>query len=324
MMGKASWAGAALLLLAASAWADNGGRPGEAVDWLNRMERSAQGLNYGGVFTFTHDGKAETSRILHLNEGGSERGKVEALDGPPRELIRENNQIACYLPDNRLVKLDRVEGRHFFPSLLTGSPLALREFYNVSMAGIDRVAGRECQLIRMEPRDNLRFGYRLCADSETGLMLRAALEDGARGVLQQFAFTEFVADATLAPDRLRPSWSGAGWVWDRSGLAQEQDVSWTVSNPPAGFHKVLDLHRPADARGNVLVQQVYSDGIAAVSLFIEPARSGAAAGASESRRGALSFYSNRMGDQQVTAIGEVPPAAVAQMVRSLTSLKNRP
>ena len=313
---------AVLLLLARVAHAADG-RNGEPVDWLVRMAQSAQIMNYGGVFTFSHDGRAETSRILHFNEGGSERGKVEALDGPPREIIRENNQIACYLPDSRLVKLDRVEGRHFFPSLLSGSPAQLRDFYNVTYAGMDRVAGRDCQMIRLEPRDALRFGYRLCADLQTGLMLRATLEDGARGVLQQFAFTQVEGEGAMDRSRLQPSWSAAGWAWDRSGLSQDSDMSWSVANPPAGFRKVIELHRVIDGRGTQLTQMVYSDGIAAMSLFIEPARSGSG-DAREQRRGALSFYSIRSGDQQVTAIGEVPPAAVAQMVKSAAPVKNKP
>ena len=315
-------AAALLLLLAGGARADTA-RAVEPVDWLARMVQSAHGLNYGGVFIFSHDGRAETSRVVHVNDAGGERGKIEALDGPPREIIRDNNQIACYLPDSRVVKVDRVEGRHFFPSLLSGSPQQLREFYNVSYAGVDRVAGRECQLIRLEPRDGMRFGYRLCADYQTGLMLRAALEDGTRGILQQFAFTEFDGDGTVDGSRVHPSWSTTGWYWDRSGLSQDGGANWNVTSPPAGFRKVLELHRSLEGKAAVLTQLVYTDGIAAVSLFIEPAR-GASYGSSESRRGALSFYSSRAGDQQVTAIGEVPPATVEQMVRSATEVKNKP
>jgi sigma-E factor negative regulatory protein RseB len=313
---------AAMLSLAGTAWAESG-RGAEPVDWLIRMVQSAQVLNYGGTYTFSHDGKAETSRIVHINDGAGERCKVEALDGPQREIIRENNQIACYLPDSRLVKLDRVEGRHFFPSLLSGSPQQLRDFYNLSYAGVDRVAGRECQLIRLEPRDGMRFGYRLCADNLTGLMLRASLEDGTRGVLQQFAFTEIEGESAIDTSRVRPSWTASGWLWDRSGLNQDGEVAWSVASPPAGFRKVLELHRSVAVRGTPLTQLVYSDGIAAVSLFIETDHGGAE-GVTRSRRGALSFYSSRTGDQRVTAIGEVPPATVAQMVNSATQVKTKP
>lgn len=313
------------LALAGTAHADGVGRGVDASDWLMRMQRSAQGLSYTGVYTFSHDGRIETSRIAHVYDSGSERGKVEALDGPPREVVRENNQIACYLPENRVVRLDRVEGRHFFPSLLSGAPASLREVYNILPAGIDRVAGRECQLVQLEPRDNLRYAMRLCADAETGLMLRAAVEDGARGVMQQFAFTEFdLLPQGGGTDRVRPSWSGEGWAWDRSGLSQDGDGAWAVSNPPAGFRKILDLRRRGDGRSGLMVHQVYSDGVAAISLFIEPARSSGSTMPSESRRGALSFYSLRVGDQQVTAIGEVPPLAVAQLARSAAPVRAHP
>jgi sigma-E factor negative regulatory protein RseB len=288
------------------------------------MAQSAQVMNYGGVFTFSHDGTAETSRVLHFNDGGAERGKVAALDGPPREIIRDNNVIACYMPERHLVKLDRVEGRLFFPALLTGSPSSLRNFYNLSYAGMDRVAGRDCQMVRLEPRDGMRFGYRLCADLQTGLMLRATLEDGTRGVLQQFAFTEVEGETGADRSGLQPSWSGAGWAWDRSGLAPDGDGTWSVGSPPAGFRKVMERHRALDAgKGTQLTQLVYSDGISAVSLFIEPAHS-QSPGTHESRHGAMSFYTTRIGDQQVTAVGEVPPAAVAQMVKTAAPVKSAP
>jgi len=317
MKMRAAFRGCAFCLLGLSSgwvWAE-GGRAIDPTDWLVRTVQSAQILNYGGTYTFSHDGKSETSRIVHINDAEGEHGKLESLDGPPREIIRENDHIACYLPESHLVKLDRVEGRHFFPSLLSGSPAQLRDFYTINFAGVDRVAGRECRQIRLEPKDGFRFGYRFCADSQTGLLLRATMEDGTRGVLQQFAFTEFATDSNLDSSKIKPSWNGAGWTWDRSGLVQSQEITWVISNPPAGFRKVIEMRRGAEGRNSPLIHMVYSDGLAAVSVFIEPAR-GSVATPAESRRGALSFYSSLVGDQQVTAIGEVPPSTVSQIVKS--------
>jgi len=309
-----------LLGLASAKASAEGGRVGDPTDWLIRTIQSSHIMTYSGIYTFSHDGKTETSRVMHLNDAEGEHGKLESLDGPPREIIRENDHIACYLPENHTVKLDRIEGRHFFPALISGSPSQLREFYTVTFAGLDRVAGRECRLIRLDPKDGFRYGYRFCADNQTGLLLRASMEDGARGVLQQFAFTEFAADAGLDIGKLKPSWNGSGWTWDRSGLAQDQELIWGISNPPTGFRKVMELHRGAEGRSAPFIQMMFSDGLASVSVFIEPARVNSSV-TSESRRGALSFYSTRVGDQQVTAIGEVPPATVAQLVKSANMVK---
>jgi len=307
----------ALLVLGLAAsvcWADTG-RLVDPSDWIARTVQSSHGITYLGVYTFSHDGKSETSRIIHLKDAEGEHGKLESLDGPPREIIRENDHIACYLPDNHMVKLDRIEGRHFFPALLSGSTTQLREVYNFSFAGSDRVAGRECRLIRLDPKDSYRYGYRFCADNQTGLLLKASMEDGAKGVLQQFAFTEFIADINIDASKLKPSWNGAGWTWDRSGLIVDQELSGVVINPPQGFRKVLEMHRGADGRNLPSIHMVFSDGLAKVSMFIEPARVNSSMN-SESRRGALSFFSSRVGDQQVTAIGEVPPATVEQLVKT--------
>lgn len=297
-----------------------GGRAIDPTDWLIRIVQSSQIMTYSGVYTFNHDGKSETSRIMHLNDADGEHGKLESLDGPPREIIRENDRITCYLPENHMVKLDRMEGRRFFPALISGSPTQFREFYQLSFAGIDRVAGRECRLIRLEPKDGFRYGYKFCADTQTGLLLRASMEDGAKGVLQQFSFTEFATDAGIDASKLKPSWKGEGWIWDRSGLAVDQELIWSVSNLPAGFRKVSEMHRGAEGRSPPFVHMVFSDGLSSVSLFIEPARINSTM-PSESRRGALSYFSVRAGDQQVTAIGEVPPATVEQLAKSAAMVK---
>jgi sigma-E factor negative regulatory protein RseB len=300
------------------------GRAGEAYDWLNRIVQSAQSMNYIGTYTFSHDGKIETSRVTHVNDGEGERGKVEFLDGPPREILRENNQITCYYPENRLVKVDRGEGRHFFPGLISGSPAQLKEHYVMTFAGNDRVAGRECRVVRLEPKDGFRFAYRLCADLQSGLLLRAATEDEHHAVMQQFAFTEFQVEGA-SDARLKPSWPANGWLWDKTGLQVDNaDNGIVVNTVPAGFRKIAEVRRAADGRNSPMVHLVYSDGLSSVSLFIEPARSGNATTV-ESRRGALSFYSWRSGEQQITAVGEVPPQAVAQFARAVSlSTKARP
>ncbi|MDE3012165.1 MAG: MucB/RseB C-terminal domain-containing protein [Pseudomonadota bacterium] len=322
MRGQRIGLAASLLLALASPADAEPGRNAQPLDWLVRMAQSAQMLNYAGTYIFTHDGRAETSRVVHINDGSSEHARIQALDGPPREIIRESGVLYCYLPDSHVVKVDRSEGRQYFPALFSGSPTMLREYYNVNYAGMDRVAGRECQIVQLEPRDGMRFGYRLCADIQTGLMLRATLEDGTRGVMQQFAFTEI--DGSASRTALQPSWNADGWLWDRSGMSQTADSGWSMDAMPPGFHKISELlRRSADGRSVQVKQAVYSDGISAVSLFIEPAR-GNAGEAAATRRGALSFYSIRSGDQQVTAIGEVPPANVTQMVKAVNLVKSKP
>jgi sigma-E factor negative regulatory protein RseB len=64
------------------------------------------------------------------------------------------------------------------------------------------------------------------------------------------------------------------------------------------------------------LQAVYSDGLATVSVFIEP---GAPAADPEpvQRRGPLSAFTRQVGDARVTVVGEVPPTTARSIADSV-------
>jgi sigma-E factor negative regulatory protein RseB len=63
---------------------------------------------------------------------------------------------------------------------------------------------------------------------------------------------------------------------------------------------------------------VYSDGVASVSIYVEPrAESTPLSAESTSVRGVLSMYSRSDGRVRVTALGDVPPITVQTMGRSV-------
>jgi sigma-E factor negative regulatory protein RseB len=61
---------------------------------------------------------------------------------------------------------------------------------------------------------------------------------------------------------------------------------------------------------------VFSDGVAAVSIFIEPATSQTEPGLSH--RGALHVYTRIVSDHMVRVLGEVPASTVRQVAESVT------
>jgi sigma-E factor negative regulatory protein RseB len=65
------------------------------------------------------------------------------------------------------------------------------------------------------------------------------------------------------------------------------------------------------------MQVVFSDGLATLSVFIEPAAAGRTAVDEVHMMGPTAAYARRVGDALVTVIGEVPPAAVKSVARSV-------
>jgi len=290
----------------------------DAVVLLARIQQAARKLDYSGVFTYQQGQFIQSSHLVHVIDGTGERERLEVLDGQPREYLRHNDEVQCLIPEKKTVLMEQRRGDRF-PGLLLGDPKALSRYYDIQTEEAPhRVAGRECRVVHIEPRDEHRYGYRLCADSETSLLLKAQTVARTGAVVEQVAFTSLQLGADVQPAQLVSSWKTRDWK------VQEPDMKpvdlaasgWRVPAPP-GFVQVMQVSRTM-ARHKPVNQLVLSDGLAAISVFIEPydsARSdyqprGAA------RRGAINLYGARIADYWVTVLGEVPVATLKQLAES--------
>jgi sigma-E factor negative regulatory protein RseB len=97
----------------------------EGLAWLTRMAHASSQVNYSGTFVYHNRGVTETSRVVHyVNQAGGVFEKLEALDGPAREVIRTNDQVTCYLP---AIKTVRIEQRIASPRHVAGESGRTRE-----------------------------------------------------------------------------------------------------------------------------------------------------------------------------------------------------
>jgi sigma-E factor negative regulatory protein RseB len=64
---------------------------------------------------------------------------------------------------------------------------------------------------------------------------------------------------------------------------------------------------------------VYSDGLAAISVFIEPMAGNARPVQGVSHQGAVNIYSRPLDDHMVTVLGEAPSATVVEMGQSVSA-----
>jgi sigma-E factor negative regulatory protein RseB len=66
-----------------------------------------------------------------------------------------------------------------------------------------------------------------------------------------------------------------------------------------------------------VAQIVFSDGLAAISVFIEPMSRERPADTTLSHQGAVNIYTRSYADRMVTVLGEAPAATVMQIANSL-------
>jgi sigma-E factor negative regulatory protein RseB len=289
-------------------------------NWLTRAQSAARTLNYSGVFVHTQGGQQSTSRITHVLHNGEEHEKIESLDGPFRQYHRRGNETICYMPDDKAVKIDRRITGRFFPQLINSSADTIAQNYDIRLGAQDRVAGFDCRWIHIEPRDQLRHPQRLCSEMASGLLLRAKLVNANQEILEEFRFTDLrmgsrIAREVLVAKSQSPERKRSRELLPESAVAAA--TGWTVKTPPAGFRQVAELRRTIAGRKSPVNHLVLSDGLASVSVFVEPLPPGQTVSEATSSAGCSSIFVASQGENMVTVLGEVPPATAQLVGRGL-------
>jgi len=253
--------------------------------------------------------------------------KLVSLNGLAREIIRNNDEVVCYLPDKKAVMAGHRSGRPIeqtkFPAILPDNIEHLNQSYKIDTKDAERIAGRPTVLVSIDPRDSLRYGYRFWADQATGLLLKSDLVDSNGKTIEQFMFTDIKIGQPIKDKDLEPSYSGKGMVWHRGGEDSAEKVPdsehWQVHDLPAGFRVTGRMIRDVPGKPHPVTHLVISDGLAAVSVFIENSVSpDKNSGPMVTSMGAAHAYRASMDGHQITAVGEVPASTVELIGRSLS------
>lgn len=283
-----------------------------AVQWLQKIYTATQKLSYTGTFVYQQGATMEMSRISRYVDASGAHEKLEALEGGVREVIRSAGQVTYYLPSSMTVKVERQILSSAFPAVLPVQFRELNASYTVSIRETERVAGFECQVIMLEPRDQLRYGHKLWANVKTGMLLKSQAFNERHEPIETFAFTQLQI-GNVDRDKVRASFAAHPKDWrvenSDSKVASLENSGWTIRAPPPGFRKIGEMRRNV---GNVsdVGQIVLSDGMAAVSIFIEPVAGRQTQAVGVVRPGPINVVTRKIGDYLITVVGETPAEGV--------------
>lgn len=304
------------LLLPLTTVADPGiTNPSNPQAWLTAMAQALRHLNYEGELIYQHGQSLETLHQRHWVEGDEEREHLINLNGPLRELVRGPKGAHCRLSSTESVATRPINGLIGLPSLdgLTGQ--GLEPFYTLELGGQTRLVGRQAQIIEIHPKDEFRYGFRIYLDQKSHLPLKQLLLDAKGEPLVSLMYSRLEVESGKAPAApLARQQHSIQHPHLQSESAPVTGRHWQLQQLPPGFQAYLPKPDPEDARDN-LEHRVLSDGLVTVSLYIEPASEADLNGAL--RKGATGAYGLRLGDYQVTAVGEVPEAALRHIVEAI-------
>jgi len=193
------------------------------------------------------------------------------------------------------------------------------------MLGQGRVAGLEADIAQLLPIDRFRYGYQIWTDQKTGMMIKMQTLDARANVLEQAAFSELELDAPMTMVKLKAMMDDTkGYQVVHPHLVQTtvDQEGWSLSTTVPGFAPIR-CYKRLNGDGSIAkatLQCVFTDGLASVSLFVEPfdaSRHAHILTHNQMSIGATSLHVRRLADWWLTAVGEVPPQTLATFVQAL-------
>jgi sigma-E factor negative regulatory protein RseB len=276
--------------------------------WLTRMANALAGTSYAGEFVCESAGRSERLRIVHRVRDGSVSERLVSLPGGGRELVREDDEVVVYLPDQKLAIIERRPSRSDLMGALPTFNAADSPWYEVSVAGREAGLLGPAMVVVVRPRDGYRFGYRLWIDEASHMPVRSELSDAAGRVVERLRFTELSLRSDIPDSAFEPTLDRTRLRWVRQAAqAEDQAPEWRAAQVPPGFRLSMSGLQAMAGTSAPVRHLVYSDGLASVSVFIQAPAPGRTPVVGSGSAGVASAYTTVVQGHQVTVVGEVPP-----------------
>jgi sigma-E factor negative regulatory protein RseB len=300
-----------------------GGANQEAEHWLKKMTAAVDSLNYEGTMILIHDNHVETLHVLHGSDDHGVKERLVSLTGEAREVIRNPDVLTCIWPGSHYVMVARGRTRTGIPTRLPGEVDRLNEHYDLGVSGTDRIAGLACKAIEIKPKDNFRYGYHLCIDEQSGILLKSVILGPENHPIEHVMFTDLRLLDHIPDTLFEPNVTDEGYTWHTVAAGDQKsmrppDLAWRITRMPPGFQISENVKRQIAANPQPVQHIILSDGLASVSVFIDNSEIGNEAFFTGlTGRGSMHAYSRNVNSHHVTVVGEVPEITVELIAQSI-------
>lgn len=294
------------LLMLALLWGPFASADGSAYDWFDRMVQAAREQSYSGILVAGNQRHWDSLLVQHTLHNGAEYERLQRLTGAPLEQLRQGEQVFLLTPNNGQPLQNPLH------SFLSGPDL--REQYELTLGGSDRIAGHFVRLIVLQPKDQHRYAMRLWLEQKTALLLRSELLDERQQVLERVQFAQLEIGSKMPASLLVPP---AAEPVAPAATPHDDEVSWQPGWLPAGFSRLTARQQGDD------IKLLYADGLAAFSVFVD--RPATAIAPLQRRWGGTAAVvqqvQNEAGERRrVTVVGELPVTTLQKIAASVQAV----
>lgn len=281
---------------------------------LQQMEQASQSLNYELAYINVSRLGIESLRYRHAVMDNKVFAQLLQMDGPRREIIQRGNDISYFEPGLEPFTL---AGSHIvdsLPAVVYADFQKLTDNYDFVAVGRTRIADQLCEVIRIVPRDGMRYSYIVWMDSDTKLPLRVDLLDRDGETLEQYRVVSFAVDEGVR--NLMQGLEKASLPPSLSVPAVEQvNLNWKPNWLPSGMKQVSQSRRSIPSLNKPVESRLYSDGLFSFSINISPADKSSAA--QLLRTGRRTVQTVIRDNAEITVVGELPPSTTKRIADSI-------
>ncbi|MDH3400784.1 MAG: MucB/RseB C-terminal domain-containing protein [Chromatiales bacterium] len=317
--------------------------------WMERMAMAVDSFNYQGAYIRMNDDEMETLEIFHrVDDSGEVTLRLVSLDGAGREIVSDSEGVKCYMPDKKSVLVERADPNAPLRSHIGRFTGQFSDNYRVvdcdrcksadwrtaqdaggcgsCMPGKNaeqRMLSMDTVMLAITPGDAYRYGYRLWLDRGSAFPIKTQVLNEKGEVIEQVRFTRLIIGKTVAASSVQSDIDTSDYEWvysEQKHMPEKRDSRWRAAALPPGFMLTRVAHDGDEGEVESDEHLVFSDGMASVSVFVEQGENpGVKLGLS--RLGGANAYSTHKDGYYVTAMGEVPPAAVEMIARHMEPME---
>jgi sigma-E factor negative regulatory protein RseB len=283
---------------------------------LQKMVIAMETSNYQGTVVFLKNDKLEAMKYFHSNENNKQQERLVSLNSPPREIVRNSDEVTCFYKLSRQVIVDH---RPYERSFIVDVPKNLDELdasYQFEIVGEEDVAMIPSYVIAIQPKDDFRYIRKIWVTKEQFLPMKAVVYDHSGLVLEQVVFTEIqIKNSPLDIKNKETSNTGKKSALASMALSDApSEAAFEMAAVPQGFKQIYFSRKPLHKSEQPVDHLLLSDGFASVSVYLETKKADTHPDfhipEGMHSVGAVNSMSRTLADSQLTVLGEVPVATV--------------
>lgn len=290
--------------------------PNEAKQLLLDMAETVKKSNFTASFVVVKGrNNIEPYAWRHANYKGKELEYLSLLDGAGVEMLRIDNVVTYFEPQNTPYSLYSSSLAGPIPSIIFNNIVDLEPHYHFALGGKSRISGRVAQLVRIESKDQSKFNYWLWLDGHSKLPLKTAYVSATGEIVEQLQMTN--VSFTEQPSVELIEMSQQNLPSPVAAASDDNSIeTWQIEAMPAGFSLIKSERQTLNLNGELADYYLYSDGLIEVSVFIQrPLANNSRSKALSA--GATTVFIHQAAGYEVSVIGQLPPMTAKLVAESV-------